>query len=388
MMPRRLRRFYALALSIGVGATLLGLSLVVPVVSTTTDFSIYNSGWNGTSRLAVKTYKAGVFVPTLALRSSGTEVDPVVRSLSAAGVDPARGTIIIIGPSKGFSKADGAFVQSFLANGGLVVLADDFGTGNSLLGQLNTTSRFTGKLVIDLAFEKKPEFAVAYNFYGPHELLSNVSLLLLNYPTAIIPSRNATVLATTSSASWMDMDGDEFRDSNEPAGPFPLLTVERVGKGTLVLLSDPSVLINSMSERLDNGVFVDNLLAFASKGRSQVLIDESHRNFFDPIGFSVSLSGRLSDGAKLGAVLLAVAVFFMATTDIVPRTWRLARRSASRAWRALSRVFSREPTPRGADTFMSDEELLEKVLERHPDWKRGVLARLIRLIDRHGAVEE
>lgn len=387
MIPKRLRRFYALALSLGIGITLLALSLLVPIVSTTTDFSIYNTGWNGTSKLAIKTYQAGKFVPTLEIRNTGTEVDPVVKSFTTADIEPSRGAIFIIGPSTSFSKTDGAYVSSFLANGGIVVLADDFGTGNSLLSQLNTTSRFADQLVIDFAFQKKPEFVVAYNFEVQHELTTGVSMLLLNYPSAISPSSNSTVLATTSSASWMDLNANEFRDPNEPVGPFPLLTVETMGRGTLVLLADPSVLINSMEPYLDNGVFVDNLLRFASYGRSQVLIDESHRDFFDPIGFSVAFLGELSETARLAIIVFVIVAFFLATTDILARTWRLAKKVSLKVWGKVTGLFVRR-RPAEVDTLMNDEELLGKVLERHPDWKRGVLTRLIRLINRHGAVEE
>jgi hypothetical protein len=386
MIPPRLKRFYALAISIGLAVTVLMLSLLVPIVGTTTDFSIYNAGWNGTSKLAIKSYQVGKLVPALEVRNTGTGIDPVVTSLADSGIDPARGALFIIGPSKPFSKSDGDYVAGFLSAGGTVVLADDFGTGNSLLSQLNTTSRFADQLVVDFAFEKKPEFVVAYNFVEGSPLTDNVSMMLLNYPSAISKGSRASVLATTSSASWMDMNGNEFRDPDEPVGPFPILTVESVGLGTLVLLSDPSVLINSMAQYLDNAVFADNLLAFASEGRSQVLFDESHRNFVNPIAFSMRLTGQLSDGSRFVIVLVAVTAFFLTTTDIVPRTYRLATRTGLRVWRYLAGLFAhrREET---VDTFMSDEELVGKVLEKHPDWRRGVLTRLIRQINRHGAVK-
>ena len=56
-MRRRLRKGY---IAIALMMATVGLFLVAmlsPVLSTSTDFSIYNSGWNGTSSLAVSTYE-------------------------------------------------------------------------------------------------------------------------------------------------------------------------------------------------------------------------------------------------------------------------------------------------------------------------------------------
>ena len=385
MMPSRLKRFYALALSIGLACVFLALSLVVPVIGTATDFSIYNTDWNGTSGLAVRTYQTGKFVPTLELKNTGASVEPAIIALDRVSLDPATSSMVIIGPSKAFSDADGDHVRQFLERGGKVLLADDFGTGNSLLARLGTTSRFTGSLVVDLAFLKKPEFAVAYEFDRTNDITYNVSLVLLNYPSAVSPGANASVLASTGAASWVDSDEDLYRDEDETSGPFAILTVERIGKGTLVLLSDPSILINSMYGQLDNSVLVDNLMAFVSEDRDAVLIDESHRSFFDPLSFSSKALAGVSDGAKLAFIVFIVIAFFLATTDAVSRTYTLLRRLSGKVWSIMTRWLVKEEGPK-VDTFMNDDEILSKVLERHPGWNRGMLARLLRQIGRHGDV--
>ena len=385
MMAPKLKRFYALALSIGLACVLLALSLLVPAVSTSTDFSIYNAGWNGTSGLAVRTYEEGKFVPTLELKGTGASVEPAIIALDRVRLDPASSAMMIIGPSKGFSDSDGDHVYQFLVRGGKVLLADDFGTGNSLLERLGTSSRFTGALVLDLAFQKSPEFAVAYDLDDESDITHNVSLALLNHPSAVSPGTNASVLASTGAGSWVDSDGDLLMDEDEPSGPFPFLTVEYIGKGVLVLLSDPSLLINGMYDQLDNHVLVDNLLVFLSEDRDSVLMDESHRDYFDPLSFSSRALAGIGEAAKLALVVFIVAAFFLATTDVVPRTYRLVRGWAGKAWRRATSWFAKEKEPE-EDTFMTDEEILSKVLEKHPGWNRGVLARLLRQIGRHGDV--
>ena len=387
MMSSKLKRFYALALSIGFACVFLALSLIVPVVGTTTDFSIYNAGWNGTSGLAVRTYETGKFVPTLELKGTGTSVEPAIIALDRVPLDPASSSMVIIGPTKDFSDADGDYVYQFLSRGGKVLLADDFGTGNSLLAGLGTSSRFMGELVVDLAFQKKPEFAVAYEFDDSSELTNNVSLALLNYPSAVSPDADASVIASTGDGSWVDSDGDMLKDEDEPSGPFPILTVERVGKGTLVLLSDPSILINSMYDHLDNPALVDNLMAFVSEDRTDVLIDESHRDYFDPLSFSSRALAGIGDDAKLALIVFIIVAFFLATTDVLSMTYRTLRRWSAKIWHVMTGWLSKGKAPE-VDTFMSDEEILSKVLERHPGWNRGVLTRLLRQIGRHGEVKE
>ena len=386
MMHSRLRRFYALAVTIGLAALLLSLSLIVPVTGTTTDFSMFNTDWNGTSDIAVRTYKAGALVPSLELRELGTDAQPVIVPIDRAGLDPSTAAIVIIGPSKTFTAAEGAYVRDFLERGGVVVLADDFGTGNSLLANLNTTSRFTNDLVVDLAFEKKPEFAVAFDIVQGSPLTKNVSMLLLNYPSAITPSPDAETLARTSAASWVDLDGDQFKDPGEQAGPFTLLTVERIGGGTLVLLSDPSIMINGMAGQLDDSVLVEDLLAFAAEGRTEVFIDESHRNYFDPISFSSTLTGSIGQQAKLALVTVVIVAFFLATTDVLQRAYGLVTRTAHGLWGRIVRLLSKEE-PGAEHRLMSDDEILGKVLERHPGWSRGALTRILRQVDRHGGAK-
>ncbi|MEM4277418.1 MAG: hypothetical protein QXQ13_08065, partial [Thermoplasmata archaeon] len=63
-MRHRLQRGYAAIAMVVTAIVFLAVSMQSPVVSTTVDFSIYNSGWNGVSGLAVLTYRAGKFAPS------------------------------------------------------------------------------------------------------------------------------------------------------------------------------------------------------------------------------------------------------------------------------------------------------------------------------------
>ncbi|MCU0852881.1 MAG: hypothetical protein MUC90_06505, partial [Thermoplasmata archaeon] len=73
-MQARLRKGYAATALAAVSVVLLIVSMTAPALSTSADFSIYNSDWNGTSDLAIMTYELGKFVPTFRVESSGTEI--------------------------------------------------------------------------------------------------------------------------------------------------------------------------------------------------------------------------------------------------------------------------------------------------------------------------
>jgi hypothetical protein len=59
-------------------------------------------------------------------------------------------------------------------------------------------------------------------------------------------------------------------DEGEPKGPLPIIANFKIGKGELVLISDPSILINSMLGMDNNQQFLENI------AQGQVFIDQSH----------------------------------------------------------------------------------------------------------------
>jgi len=368
-----LKRGYIAAMVMVAAVAFLAVSMVSPVVSTTTDFSIFNSGWNGTSGLAVSTYRLGKFVPSFQARTTGTDITIAQMNLNELSLDPATTALAIIGPSRPFSSSDGALVGDFVRGGGLLFLADDFGTGNTLLEKMGAASRFSGKLVIDLSFEKKPEFSVCFDLIQD-PLTVNVTSLLLNYPSTVV--KNGTtmeVIGSTSVASWLDTNSNRVQDPGEPQGPFPVIARERLGLGSILLLSDPSVLINGMRSYLDNGVFTDNLVTLMCSGRSAVYFDESHREFLDPVSVTTRFTGQVPTNAK---VLLIAAAFVLAlwvSTDIVENAVAWTARRARWLWsisigRVLS-IRSKEPSPK----TKSPEEIVEEVSAAHPAWRPGLI---------------
>ena len=363
-MDPAVRRIYQILILGGIGLLFLLMAIATPMVLDTTNFSMYNSGWNGCSDIAVKTYKAGRLQPTFYFDQNELTITP--RSFAEYPVDAHNSTILIIGPRANFSTSEGVYIKNFLKDGGLLLLADDFGTGNDLLKKINATSRFTQGLLLDLSFEKKASFVTVFDVKNrTHPLTINVTHLLLNYPTGLIlGKKNTTLLIVTSEVSWLDKNLDGTQNTGEKRGPFPVLAIEKYGAGQIVLLSDPSILINSMKDQLDNNIFRENLFHYLFMGRDTVIIDESHRDSPLLLHLSYMLPSTISIQVKIAIVLLVIAAFIVGFTRI-PR---------SLVGKLIRLLFRRKETPEEKTV----DQMINELLARHPTWNRKKVEDLIR----------
>lgn len=390
-MRSKLGRGYASVAVMGIAIALMIVSLTAPVVSTTEDFSIFNSGWNGTSDLAVMTYRMGKFVPTFETHSTGTEITIEQIGLDELTLDPLASSLVIIGPTKSFTTAEATIAGDFVRGGGVLLLADDFGTGNDLLDKMGASSRFSNNLVLDLSFEKQPEFTVVFD-WTPDPITTNVTTALLNYPSSISVNASTTeVLARSSIASWLDTSEDRLQDWGEPRGPFPILARETLGSGIIILLSDPSVLINGMSAYMDNRVLGKNIMDFVSQDRTSVLFDESHRQFFDPVALAMVFTGKISTNAKIAIAGLALVLALWIATDLVDRGVALLMTMVRRLMNAVINLLGlgrliRRKSP--APAALSDDELIESIHKEHPEWRLGLIRYLVRERSRHRKVHQ
>ena len=385
----KLARGYVAIIIIAVTATLLLVSVFAPAISSSEDFAIYNTGWNGTSGLAVSTYNLGKFSPSFELTKTGTSMEVVQMGLEELDLDPGSSALAIIGPSVDFTASEGTLVGDFVRNGGTLLLADDFGTGNDLLEGMGAESRISGKLAMDLAFNKKPEFSVCFDL-REDPLVKNVSALLLNYPSSIdINPATTKPIAYTSVASWLDLNNDMLQEFGEPRGPFVVMARETLGAGSIVLLSDPSLLINGMQEYLNNSALSDNIVSEICTGRTSVFFDESHRDYFNPIAITMEFTGSVSTNAKAGVVLVTFILVLWLTTDYVDRAVsEIIRRSvAAYTWvlRHIFRSARKAPEP----SALSAEEIESQLSEKHPDWRSGLIRYMLKENERHSkAVQE
>lgn len=358
---RPLRRFYITLALVAAAVSLIGMAFATPLLGTRADFSVYNTGWNGASTVGRSLHGAGAFNPLFVRPADDLVIQPA--SLEAYAPDPHVDSILILGPRASFTEGERALLEGFVREGGLLVVADDFGTGNEALEAAGAQTRIRPQKALDFAFAKRPEFTVAIDFED-HALTDRVEHALLNHPATLEPGPLARVLANTTEAAWIDVNDDGERGAGEPGGPFAWLAIEPVGDGQVVVLSDPSVLINGMRPFAQNAFVADNLVSLLRERGGAVVIDESHRGTADPLAFiGVRLRG-LPQIAQIGLVLLVAGMLPLIALGS-------ARRPMEPLRALLAKVLSSQEEAR------APEPLLARVKRKHPDWDETALREVL-----------
>lgn len=234
-------------------ANLLIAAVLIWLYPSTGDFRFNNPFWNGYSSFA-EAFRAETVMDITRLTGASEHV------------------ALIIVPYTPLEDSELASIESFTRSGGVLIIMDDYGYGNTVLERLNVGIRFTGKPILDPLFNyKSPILPKCIEF---SEEIEGVESIVLNHGSTLKISGSAEVLAWSSSFSFLDLDGDSDWDPGEPHGPFSVVARVRLGDGWLIAVSDPSIAINSMLNMDDNMLFIRKVLEL--HGMVKVLIDQSH----------------------------------------------------------------------------------------------------------------
>jgi len=286
------------------------------------QFSIYNTGWDGTSDLRAQ------------LEQEGFEFHPVVSTLNALTRLDEMGVLAIIGPTIFFDPTETVALAYFIMRGGSVIIADDFGRANDILGLVNTilapfvnsinTSgmgvstlplagiKINGSLLMDAqSYYLSPVMPILRNFIdfpgGPS--LSGINRVITSYPSSIsflgynndtgetrwVPTFSyqgvpiPSGIAVSSTNSWLETDiasakkGDYYPDEYEWRGvPFSVmvpLPLSALGVGNILICSDPSIFINELMgmSTYDNAELASRLFEWLDwNNTGRIYYDESH----------------------------------------------------------------------------------------------------------------
>ncbi|WP_276282392.1 DUF4350 domain-containing protein [Halorussus caseinilyticus] len=346
-------------------------ALVVAVVAagataaTTSDAPLgaYNYGWDGASALRTQA------------EAGGTDPQVARNAEAYRAADPAETVAVVLSPDESYRPTEVAPVVEFVARGGTLVVAADSGPhADDLLAAVGADARIDGAPVRDDRYNyRTPSLPVATNA-SDRRLARGVSSLALNYGTVVEPN-GATVLVNTSEYAYLDRNRNETLDPSETPERRPVATVERVGEGRVVVVSDPSVFVNAMMDRSDNRAFARNLLGTADR----VLLDYSHSAGVPPL-VAATLALRGSPLAQIGLGALALAlVGVWSRPELLTRVSTRLRRPA-----AADRGESASETAPSATTSLalSTEEVVAAVRRRQPDWSDDRIRRVARRIDR------
>ena len=179
-------------------------------------------------------------------------------------------TLLIIAPRREPSAEELAAYRGFLNDGNTIFLADDFGNGNAILAGIGSRIRILKGTIASLDRSwSDPCSVIVYRtaeespFPLPGEMVLN----------GAAPLEGGSPLMLTSIMSWTDANGDRRLNLGEEMGTFPAMATEPVGAGTLIVLSDPSIFINSMYLQEEAGNNRDMIRALVTRD-GPVLIDQ------------------------------------------------------------------------------------------------------------------
>ncbi len=268
------------------------LALIVWFFPPDEDFRTENPFWNGTRDICS--------------RCSVSHVD------SLSSLPPPQGSTLILIPYLQFSSAELEMLSSFVNGGGTLILADDYGHGNQILEYLKLRPRFSGQPLLDPLANYKNQWFPQISHLKPSSTTTNTGRLVFNHATCLTDVEAADVLALSSSFSFLDLNGNQKREDDEPAGPLPVISQHKLGSGQITLISDPSLFINCMGTTEGDRKFIQNI---AATGSANLLIDQSHlppSNLHRTKDLLAYLRDFLiTPPGTLGLVILALAVTLM-----------------------------------------------------------------------------
>ena len=234
-----------------------GVAMVVAGSTSTAAFSPHNTEWDGTSQLHELAADNGDVV--------------VADTDHYESVDPASTTAVVLAPQSAYDSTETEQLRTFVEDGGTLVVADDAGpNGNQLLDGVGATARFDGAMLRDREHNfRQSSFPVATGV-SESPVTQDVDQLTLNNGTVVEP-RGARPVVASSPFGYLDPTGSDELDDETEFRNYPVVTVESVGDGTVIAVSDPSLFINAMLDQPDNRAFASNLVA-----GEQTVIDSTH----------------------------------------------------------------------------------------------------------------
>lgn len=328
------------------------LAVVVGASTSGAAFGAFNSQWDGASDLRGE---AGAV---------NTE-SSILRETTAYGALNADGTVaVVLSPEHAYSAEEAARIRRFVERGGTLLVAEDTGDGgNELLRAVGADARLDGRVLRDERYNyRSSALPVANNATNAtaNATWFRTDRLTLNYGTAVRPN-GSEVLLRSSEYSYLDGNGNERLDESETLDSYPVVTTESVGEGRVIVVSDPSALINAMLDRPGNQAFVRGLFASADR----VVLDYSHTEDLPPLALAV-LVVRESVPLQLVVVGLFAGVIALRT-----------RRDDEEG--GILDAVRRRVGSRRADSPDLDSDAARAYLRRqHPEWDEERIERVIR----------
>jgi hypothetical protein len=347
-----MKRGYLLIAVVVAAALIISLSILN---SNKEDFSTYNTEWNGASQIK---------------NVAATEGYSTANIFSMSDLSSHhKGTLVMLNPnaSVGFTQADIRDIQSFVQNGGSLVLANDFGNANAVLSGLglSDTAHFNGALLSDNVSKGVDQAHPLITDVTSSSLTTGVKTLYFNYGTALnVSGSSVTVLARSDPTSYLRTATGDNAPIAGSTGAKPVLASLNYGQGRIILLSDPSVFINGMVSQADNQQLFTNLITTLTGGDTSatILFDQSQRAS-QPLLSSTYDRINADDNLKYTLIVLSIAAVVIGVNVV---------------------AYTRRQRPRAdASTVRVNEDVaIADVMERHPGWRRSRITTLLKQLQK------
>lgn len=152
------------------------------------------------------------------------------------------------------SRLEPSFLAAFVRNGGRVLLADDYGNSHEALGRLGMLREDVDGVDADRYHADRAYAPIARVWKPDHPLAKDVDDLVTNHPAVLRDVKGADVVF-----GFGENEG--------------VVAAGSIGEGLIVVLSDPSVLINRMLEFGSNLQFTVNVLRYLARpGKTRRLV--------------------------------------------------------------------------------------------------------------------
>jgi hypothetical protein len=184
-------------------------------------------------------------------------------------------TALVAIPYLDYTDRELLAIERFVDGGGTLLLMDDYGYGNSVLAYLGVAARFTHESLLDPVFHDKNQSLPRITDFAPRVKENDVAAITLDHAATLTGVTDSEAIAWSSGTSFLDIDKNGTWEQDEPIGPFAVAAQVRLGRGTLALMADPSIIINGIIGRDDNDNFIRYLIQNTDVPR-KVLVDSSH----------------------------------------------------------------------------------------------------------------
>ncbi|ABR54102.1 conserved hypothetical protein [Methanococcus vannielii SB] len=343
-----MEKYFKYLLILVLGITLLSLPAGIPVLKSYNEYSSFNSNLEGCSKFTKLIY------------NSNFEVTPILSPYDDYNFDK-NGVIFIIKPELDFSLDETLKIKQFIESGNILVISDDFGSGNNLLEKLNVSERFTKGHINDIFYIKneniieiKLDSTLKNDKLNDFNNLNQSNSILTYYPTSIRPSKYSNVILTTSNVSSL----------NKRSGVYPVMLERKYGNGKIIMISDPDIFTNRLYNH--NEEFLKEFLNKVTLNGvyKTIYLDEIHRKDFN---FEISvyyIQKSVPKKLVLALIIITIFLFQINGNNLVVKSFN---KLFSRLFNKFSKfgflnyIFSKV----FENNKLNEDEILEKVSKEH-----------------------